>query len=54
MKADSLIRRLEDLERQQSEPVKFKLLWYDEEQSPHEPRAEIIKLRWLDEVEKMY
>ena len=51
MKAASLIRRLEDLERQQAEPVKFKLIWYDEEP---EPGAEIIKLRWLDEVEKKY
>ena len=54
MNADSLNRRLEALERQQAEPVKFKLFWYDEEQSPHEPGAEIIKLRWLDEIEKEY
>ncbi len=51
MKVDSLNRRLETLERQQAEPTKFKLLWYDEVQSP---QAEVIKLRWLDEVEKEY
>jgi hypothetical protein len=49
-----LEKRLEDLERQQAEPTKFKLLWYDEEQGPHDPRAEVIKLRWFDEVEKEY
>ena len=51
LKSDSLNRRLENLERQQAEPVKFELIWYDEES---EPGAEIIKLRWLEEVEKEY
>ena len=51
MKAVSLIRRLEALERQQAEPVKFKLLWYDEEP---DPGAEVIQLKWFDEIEKEY
>lgn len=47
----NLEKRLEDLERQQAEPVKFKLHWYDE---VDEPRAEVIQLRWLDETKKEY
>ena len=47
----SLEKRLGVLERQQAGPVKIKLLWYDEES---DPGAEIIKLRWLDEIEKEY
>ena len=51
MKADSLIRRLEDLARQQAEPAEVKLIWSWE---PHDPDDVIIKLRWLDEIEKEY
>jgi hypothetical protein len=48
MKTESLSRRLEDLERLQEEPPKFRLLWYDE--SPPEPGTIRIQLKWLDEV----
>jgi hypothetical protein len=51
MKVDSLIRRLEDQERQQAEPVDVKLIWYDEEP---DPGAEVIQLKWFDEIEKEY
>lgn len=51
MKLDSLDRRLEDLERQHAGPVKFNLHWYGE---VPEPGAEVIQLRWVDEVEKEY
>ncbi len=47
MKAD-LEKRLVILE-QQAEPVGFKLIWYDDKPC-HEPGAEIIQLRWLDEA----
>jgi hypothetical protein len=51
MMLDRLDRRLKDLEWQQARPAEVKLVWYDEEP---DPGAEIIKLRWLDEVEKKY
>jgi hypothetical protein len=50
MKTESLSRRLEDLERLQEEPPKFRLLWYDEEQALPEPGTIWIQLKWLDEV----
>ena len=50
MKTDSLSRRLEDLERQQEEPPKFQLLWYDDEQALLEPGTIRFQLKWLDEV----
>jgi hypothetical protein len=46
----SLERRLADLERQQSDPPKVKLLWYDEEQASPEPGTTRIQLRWYDEL----
>ena len=49
MKTDSLSRRLEDLERQQEEPPKIRLRWYDDPE-PSNPNAIHIKLRWWDEV----
>jgi hypothetical protein len=47
---DSIVKRLEDLERKQGEPVKFRLLWYDEEQAPPEEGTIRIQLKWLDEA----
>ena len=49
MKTDSLSSRLENLERQQEEPPKIHLRWYDDPE-PSNPNAIQIKLRWLDEV----
>jgi hypothetical protein len=49
MKTDSLSRRLENLERQQEEPPKIRLCWYDDPETL-DPHAIHIKLRWLDEV----
>jgi hypothetical protein len=49
MKTDSLSRRLEDLERQQEEPPKIRLHWYDDPETL-DPHAIHIQLRWLDEV----
>jgi hypothetical protein len=48
MRMYSLDRRLEDLERQQEEPPKILLRWYDDPEPPN-PNAIQIKLRWLDE-----
>ena len=42
------MKRLEDLERQ-AEPENVVLVWYDDPR--HEPCAQVIILRWLDEVE---
>jgi hypothetical protein len=44
-------KRLEALERQHHQPVEVKLIWPWE---PHDPDDVIIKLRWLDEVNKEY
>ena len=49
MKTDSLSRRLEDLEKQQEEPPKILLRWYDDPE-PLDPQAIHIQLRWSDEV----
>ena len=45
----NLEKRLEDLERR-ANPMDFKLVWYDDDPC-HEPGAQVIQLRWLDEVE---
>lgn len=50
MKADSLIKRLDDLEEQQKKPPKVRFLWYDEVWKPPEPGTTRIQLKWLDEV----
>jgi hypothetical protein len=50
---DSVVKRLEDLERKQGEPVKFRLLWYDEDRDPPEPGTTRIQLRWYDELEEI-
>jgi hypothetical protein len=49
----SLERRLADLERQQSDPPKVKLLWYDEDRDPPEPGTTRIQLRRYDELEEI-
>ena len=43
----NLEKRLEDLERQQSESVKIRLVWYDEECDEDDPSN--IRLKWYDE-----
>jgi hypothetical protein len=43
----SIVKRLEDLEKQQEEPPKIRLRGFDEESDPDVPH---IKLKWLDEV----
>lgn len=48
MKADSLNRRLEDLERQ-GEPDEYILVWADDEHEPLEPGVERIQLKWADD-----
>ena len=47
MRIDSLDRRLTDLEKQQGEPPKIRLRWYDDPE-PLDPNVIHIKLRWLD------
>ncbi len=56
MKADSLNRRLKELERQkrQSEPIKFVLRWAHDPEEPPEPGVTRIKLMWSDDAEKQY
>jgi len=49
MKLEAISRRLAALEAR-AEPLKFRLLWYDEEQAPPEPGTIRIQLKWLDEV----
>jgi hypothetical protein len=47
MKLEAISRRLAALEAR-AEPLKIRLLWYDE--SPPEPGTIRIQLKWLDEV----
>jgi hypothetical protein len=49
MKLKGLDRRLAALESK-AKPSNLRLLWYNEEQTPPEPGAIRIKLKWLDEV----
>jgi hypothetical protein len=44
-------KRLMDLERQQAKPEEFEFYWPHDE-IPPEHRDSVIRLRWLDEVEK--
>jgi hypothetical protein len=46
----SVVKRLEDLEKQQEEPPEVKLVWYDDAQEPPEPGMIRVQLHWLDEI----
>ena len=55
MNANSLDRRLKDLEHKQGEPVKYVLRWADEENSePSDLGVERIRLKWADDLEKQH
>ena len=50
MKADSIDRRLKDLEREQAGPVEYVLVWADSDEDPSKDGPGAIRLKWLDEV----
>jgi hypothetical protein len=46
----SVVKRLEDLEKQHVEPPHIILRWYDDPE-PLDPNAIHVQLRWLEEIQ---
>jgi hypothetical protein len=54
MKADSIDRRLKDLEQKHSSPVEIELQWADPDEDSSKDGPGVIRLKWADELEKQY
>ena len=52
MGLDSLKRRINDLEQKHGEPVEYVLRWADPDEDPSKDGPDVIRLKWLDEIEK--
>jgi len=52
MEPESLKKRINDLEQKHAEPEKFVLRWADEDEDPSKDGPDVIRLKWLDELEK--
>jgi len=53
MGLDSLKRRINDLEQKRSGPVEYAIRWTDDDEGgdPSKDGPDVIRLRWLDEIE---